>query len=206
VAEAAALEVLLIRRGGEPFRGSWALPGGFVELEEDLPEAAARELLEETGVRALCLEQAGTWGKPGRDPRWRTVTVVYVGVVRPGPMQVQGADDASDARWHPAQALPHLAFDHDQVVPATLDHLRRLCERTHMAFGLLSEEFSQHDLAQALDALGAGNPSAAAMQLLEAGEVAPVSGKAAAGLYRLTAPDCRLALKRPVLMFPPARG
>lgn len=123
--------VLLIRRGSEPFRGRWALPGGFVDEGERLVDAACRELAEETGlvVEPLVLHQVGTYGDPGRDPRGWTVSVLFACVAPVGPTlpDVLGGDDAAEARWFAADALPMpLAFDHDMLVADVLrvDELR----------------------------------------------------------------------------------
>jgi 8-oxo-dGTP diphosphatase len=108
--------VLLIRRRNPPFAGDWALPGGFVEAGERVPDAAARELAEETGVRPVdALRLLGVYDEPGRDPRGPTVSVVYVADFA-APVAAVGGDDAGDARWWPVDALPPLAFDHDRVV------------------------------------------------------------------------------------------
>ena len=115
--------VLLIQRGGEPFKGRWAIPGGFVDMEEDLEPAAHRELEEETGLTGVKLAQFRTYGTPKRDPRGRTVSVVFVGEVDGRP-KVKGQDDAKDARWFEVTSLPEpLAFDHDRVVAEALEWL-----------------------------------------------------------------------------------
>jgi 8-oxo-dGTP diphosphatase len=118
-------EVLLIRRANEPFRGSWALPGGFVEMDEDVPDAASRELREETGleIRPEELVEVGVFGRPGRDPRGRTISVVYAARVSAGGGCVRAGDDAAEAEWFDAGALPELAFDHADVIPAALRRL-----------------------------------------------------------------------------------
>lgn len=109
-------EVLLIQRKHDPFAGAWALPGGFVEMEETLDVAAARELEEETGLQGVALEQFYTFGDPGRDPRGRSISVAYVGEVDWRTQQPRGQDDAADASWFPLTALPSLAFDHHTIV------------------------------------------------------------------------------------------
>jgi len=109
-------EVLLIQRKHEPYAGAWALPGGFVEMEETLETAAARELEEETGLHGVSLEQVYTFGDPGRDPRGRSISVAYVGEVDWCIQQPRGNDDAAEARWFPLDALPPLAFDHRAIV------------------------------------------------------------------------------------------
>ena len=108
-------EVLLIRRGRDPFAGCWALPGGFVEMDETLDTAAARELEEETGLTGIALEQFHAFGDPGRDPRGRSIAVAYWGMA-PEDAAVQGGDDAAEAAWFPISALPPLAFDHDGII------------------------------------------------------------------------------------------
>jgi len=107
--------LLLVQRAHEPFQGQWALPGGFVEEGERTREAAARELLEETGLRLDALSLLGVYDAPGRDPRGWTVSVIYLATVA-GQPPIQGADDARDARWWPVAQLPELAFDHAEVV------------------------------------------------------------------------------------------
>jgi 8-oxo-dGTP diphosphatase len=107
--------VLLIERGSDPYQGSWALPGGFVEAQERVASAAARELLEETGVIATGLRLLGVYDTPGRDPRGPTVSVVFL--MRAGEeLEAVGADDAADARWFELAELPELAFDHGEAI------------------------------------------------------------------------------------------
>lgn len=122
--DAGAREVLLVKRGGEPFAGMWALPGGFVDENESLEAAARRELLEETGLDPLRdFDQVGAYGDPGRDPRGWTVSVVFqttLGYDESG--VVAGGSDAADAAWHPVSVLPSLAFDHDLIVADALGH------------------------------------------------------------------------------------
>jgi 8-oxo-dGTP diphosphatase len=115
----ASPRVLLIQRGNPPFRGSWALPGGFVEQGEQVVEAAPRELAEETGMRVGELRLLGVYDTPGRDPRGWTVSVVYLARV-PSEAAVAGGDDASDARWFAVDHLPELAFDHALILADAL--------------------------------------------------------------------------------------
>jgi 8-oxo-dGTP diphosphatase len=108
--------VLLIRRAKDPFAGSWALPGGFVDENERLSDAARRELVEETGVTAADLEQLYTAGDPGRDPRGWTVSVAYLAQVNPAELKPVAADDAQEVGWWPLDELPSLAFDHAMLL------------------------------------------------------------------------------------------
>jgi len=108
-------EVLLIKRKHEPFQGMWALPGGFVEIDEDLEPGAKREIEEETGLKDLKIQQFKTYGKPGRDPRGRTISIVYYTFISDR-LEVNAGDDAAEARWYPVEQLPDLAFDHKQIL------------------------------------------------------------------------------------------
>ncbi len=119
-----ARSVLLIERGGEPFAGSWALPGGFVEGGERVIAAAARELGEETRIEAGPLELLGVYDTPGRDPRGPTVSVVYV-MRSAGELDARGGDDAANARWFSLQQLPQLAFDHALVLADAISFAAR---------------------------------------------------------------------------------
>ena len=110
-----ALEVLLIKRASEPFKGQWALPGGFVDEDESLEAAAARELKEETGLYGISLQQIGAFGDPGRDPRGHTVSIAFAALLENRP-EVKAGDDAEDARWHSGARPPKLAFDHKKIV------------------------------------------------------------------------------------------
>lgn len=112
-------KVLLIQRAHSPFAGQWAFPGGFVEEGERVVEAAPRELAEETGLRVEKLELLGVYDTPGRDPRGWTVSVVYLASIDSEPA-VEGADDASDARWFAIDSLPQLAFDHALILSDAL--------------------------------------------------------------------------------------
>lgn len=109
-------DVLLVRRGREPFAGHWAFPGGFVEVGEDLGAAVHREVAEETGLDGLPFEQFRAFGDPKRDPRGHTVSVVYVAEISGRLPSVRGGDDAAEAAWHPLDALPELAFDHREIL------------------------------------------------------------------------------------------
>ena len=139
------LMVLLIQRRGEPFAGAWAFPGGFVDPDESLDEAAARELREETTVSDVYLEQLYTFGEPRRDPRGRVISVSYFALLRQ-PLAVVGGDDATDARWFPLSALPPLAFDHAMILDYALDRVRKKLEYTNVVYSLLPETFTLTEL------------------------------------------------------------
>lgn len=108
-------QVLLIQRGGEPFKGCWAFPGGFMEMDETTEQCAIRELEEETGLRITDVKQIGAYSKVDRDPRGRTITVAYLARID-APIDVKGLDDAANAQWFPLSSLPQLAFDHADIM------------------------------------------------------------------------------------------
>jgi len=109
-------EILLIKRKDPPFEGHWALPGGFMEMEETLEEAARRELMEETGIRAAELIRFDTYDKPGRDPRGRTITQVFVMIWKAEMGMPEAGSDAAGLQWFGLHLLPELAFDHKEIV------------------------------------------------------------------------------------------
>ena len=108
-------QVLLIERGADPYKGCWAFPGGFLNMDETTEQCAIRELGEETGLQVSELHQIGAYSKVDRDPRGRTITVAYLAIVD-APVAVTGQDDAAKAKWFPIDALPPLAFDHDEII------------------------------------------------------------------------------------------
>lgn len=114
-------EILLIRRKKDPFKDSWALPGGFVEEHEDLADAARRELLEETGISQPHLEQLKAFGKPHRDPRGHMVSVAFRAFASDANTVAKAGDDAADAKWFSVNDLPKLGFDHDEIISFALD-------------------------------------------------------------------------------------
>jgi 8-oxo-dGTP diphosphatase len=119
------LRVLLIRRKHEPYAGMWAIPGGFVDMDEGLETAARRELYEETRVRAARLVQVQTFGDPKRDPRGRTISVVYLARVDAARVRPRAADDAAAAGWHALEQLPRLAFDHEKILALVRRRIKR---------------------------------------------------------------------------------
>ena len=136
------LEVLLIRRGLEPFLGRWALPGGFIHGDETLEEAARRELEEETGLRRVFLEQLYSFSAVDRDPRERVVTVAYYALVKLSDHKVRAATDATDAAWFALSDLPELAFDHAQIVEMALERLKGKVRYQPIGFELLPRKFT----------------------------------------------------------------
>ena len=108
-------KVLLIQRGADPYKGCWAFPGGFMNMDETTEQCAIRELEEETGLRVSNVHQIGAYSKVDRDPRGRTITVAYLAIIDK-PVQVTGQDDAAKAEWFPVSALPDLAFDHLEIM------------------------------------------------------------------------------------------
>lgn len=147
------LEALLIKRKRWPFEGLWAIPGGFVEPDESLEDAARRELNEETGVRDVYLEQLYTFGDPNRDPRTRVITVVYYALIRAETLQVAAGDDAAEAQWFPIYRLPPLAFDHANILTYTMQRLRGKLEYTTIGFQLLPPEFTLSELQEVYEAI-----------------------------------------------------
>lgn len=138
------LQVLLIERGIEPFKGKWAFPGGFLKMDETAREGALRELKEETSLENAYIEQFNTYSDPWRDPRERVITIAHYALVRK--QEVKGGDDAAKAQWFPIDKVPQLAFDHDKILR---DAMRKLRERIHfepIGFELLPEKFTMREL------------------------------------------------------------
>jgi len=136
------LKVMLIQRDIPPFEGKWALPGGFVRLNETLEETALRELKEETGIEKVFLEQLYTFGELKRDPRERIVTVAYFALVNLNEHQIQATTDARDAAWFSVNDLPALAFDHEKIVQAALARLEGKVRYEPIGFELLPKKFT----------------------------------------------------------------
>ena len=140
------LQILLIKRRSWPYEGMWAIPGGFINIDESLETAAKRELQEETGVQDVYLEQLYTFGDPVRDPRTRVITVVYFALLDSERLQVKAASDATDVGWFSVYELPLLAFDHQQIIEYALNRLRGKLDYTTIAFNLLPEQFTLREL------------------------------------------------------------
>ncbi len=138
------LKILLIRRGIEPYKGKWALPGGFLKPDEAAEAGALRELREETGLMDAYIEQFHAYSEPDRDPRERVITIAYFALVKL--QEVKGGDDAAEARWFAIDNVPQLAFDHDVILR---DALSRLRERIHfhpVGYDLLPKKFTLKEL------------------------------------------------------------
>ncbi len=142
--DGAKLKILLIQRGIDPYKGLWALPGGFLNSEETAEEGAARELREETGFEAAYLEQLRAYTYPKRDPRERIITIAFIALVKIG--EVAGGDDAADAQWFDIDQVPHLAFDHELILRDALTRLREQIHFHPVGYDLLPERFSMKEL------------------------------------------------------------
>jgi 8-oxo-dGTP diphosphatase len=216
------LHVLLVRRGEPPFKGSWALPGGFVRVSEDrndqgedLDAAAHRELLEETGLShsasaGVFLEQVRAFGRPGRDPRMRVISIAYYALVRPTlvPLIVAGGD-VTHTKWFDVHALlsserpgpSGLAFDHAEILETALERMRAELDRSSIGFELVAETFTIQELRAVHEAirgesLDPGNFRKRFLRLLEDGVIEPARGKRPtaskpANVYRFVRPPKR---------------
>jgi 8-oxo-dGTP diphosphatase len=147
------LQVLLIRRKNPPCEGMWAIPGGFVQIDESLEEAALRELAEETGVHDVYLEQLYTFGDVDRDPRGRVITVAYFALVPALAIDPHAGDEATEARWCSVSDLPSLGFDHADILAYALQRLRYKLEYTAVGFELLPEVFTLSELQEAYEVI-----------------------------------------------------
>jgi 8-oxo-dGTP diphosphatase len=147
------LSVLLIERGLEPFKGAWALPGGFVRIAESLEEAARRELLEEAGVEGVYMEQLYTFGGIQRDPRDRVVSVAYFALVAMEGHHLKATTDAVRASWFPCSQLPPLAFDHSDILDTAIRRLRTKVRYEPIGFELLPRKFSLSQLQALYEAV-----------------------------------------------------
>jgi 8-oxo-dGTP diphosphatase len=148
------LKVLLIKRASEPFQGEWALPGGFVNLDESLEEAARRELEEETGVSGVYLEQLYTFGQPDRDPRERVITVAHYALIPSDKLELRAATDAEGVSWYGIDELPELAFDHIKILQTAMERLAAKLEYSTIAFQLMPESFTLTELQHVYELIG----------------------------------------------------
>jgi len=141
------LQLLLIRRANPPHAGMWALPGGFLDLDEDLDHCARRELAEETGVEGVYLEQLYTFGRPGRDPRGRVISVAYYALAPEQRLAAaRAASDAAELAWFPVDTLPPLAFDHHDIIALARRRLAAKLSYSNLALQLMPETFTLSEL------------------------------------------------------------
>ena len=137
-----SLRILLIERGLEPFKGSWALPGGFVRIDETVEEAAIRELFEETNVKGVYMSQLSVFSQVDRDPRERVITVAFYALVKPSDHDVIRGDDATNAQWFGLDDYPSLVFDHEQIVKAAFSQLQRNFRAGNVGLEMFEDKFS----------------------------------------------------------------
>lgn len=190
------LSILLIRRRAEPFQGCWALPGGFVDPDECLEDCALRELAEETGISGVYLEQLYTFGKPGRDPRERIISVAYYALAPYEVLAPVAGSDAEEVGWFALNALPALAFDHADVIQLAQQRLRAKLDYSTVAFGLVESTFTLGELqkvyeiirGEALDKRNFRKHVLSLGVLAETGEERSTGKHRPAKLYRLAHP------------------
>jgi len=147
------LKLLLSKRALEPFQGEWALPGGFVHMDEDLEQSARRELQEETGVSDIFLEQLYTFGKPDRDPRERVISVAYYALIPSTQVALNAATDAEEAQWFAMEELPKLAFDHAKIIQLAHQRLVDKTDYSTLAFQFLPTEFTLMELQKVYETI-----------------------------------------------------
>lgn len=147
------LNVLLIKRKYDPFKGKWAIPGGFIKDDERLHTAALRELHEETGVHDVFLKKLTAYGDPGRDPRGRVVTIVYMALIDAQRYKLEATTDAESAMWHPMNSLPPLAFDHKMIVDSALKDLKYEIQTTNIAAQMLPDTFTLTELQKLYESI-----------------------------------------------------
>jgi len=140
------ISVLLIRRKYDPYKGQWAIPGGFVKHNESLEDSVERELYEETGIKINYLEQLYSFGKLDRDPRGRVVSIAYFGLVRPNTFKIIASTDAEEVAWFSIDELPKLAFDHEEILKIAIERLQGKITYEPIGFELLDKKFPFSDL------------------------------------------------------------
>lgn len=147
------LHILLIERGIDPYKGMWALPGGFMNIEETIEQCALRELKEETGVESIYLEQFHVFSSVKRDPRERVVTVAFLALVRKSDFRLIAGDDAARASWFELDELPPLAFDHHDIIAMARKKLPEMMRTRPIGFQLLDKKFSMNELQRLYEAI-----------------------------------------------------
>lgn len=180
------LKILLIKRNLPPFKGSWALPGGFVHINESLEEAALRELKEEGNVDNVYLEQLFTFGDPRRDPRSRVITVTYLALSDSSSWNIRSGGDAGEATLHSIKKLPTLAFDHRKIVDYGIERLRAKIGYSNIVMGLLGDEFTLTDLQKKHEVIlgHALDKRNFRKKILSTGVIMPVGKKSDRGAHR----------------------
>lgn len=146
-----SLNILLIERGGEPYKGCWAFPGGFMNIDESAEQGAMRELSEETGLELKYLKQFGTFTAVNRDPRERVITIAFYALARKS--NVKGGDDAAKAQWFPLDEVPPLAFDHDYILRKATEQLKKDIHFEPIGFDLLDEHFTMPELQRLYESI-----------------------------------------------------
>ena len=150
--KASQVQILLVKRRKDPGQGMWAIPGGFVKIDESLEAAARRELGEETHLEGLPMLQLQAFGDPGRDPRYRVVSIAYFAFLY-GDAQAQADDDAAEVGWFSLREVPHLAFDHNDLLAQVIDHLGARLVDTATALNILPGSFNLSEVRCIVDAL-----------------------------------------------------
>jgi 8-oxo-dGTP diphosphatase len=186
------LMVLLVKRGIAPFKGQWALPGGFVRADEGLEDCARRELHEETGLADLYLEQLYSFGDVGRDVRGRVISVAYLALMRAGSRKLTAGSDAAEGRWVALSQLPALAFDHDRILDLARNRLISKIKYSTLALQLMPDEFTLAELQQvhevlsgrAIDKRNFRKHITAQNLVVETGEMRAAGAHRPAALYR----------------------
>lgn len=140
------LKVLLIERGIEPFKGKWALPGGFIEMDEDADRCAHRKLVQETGLENIYMEQLYTFTKVDRDPRYRVISIAYYALVKLADYNAQAGTDTANIKWFSLSKIPNLAFDHSKILEVAVERLKGKIKYQPIGFELLPEKFTMPDL------------------------------------------------------------
>jgi 8-oxo-dGTP diphosphatase len=184
------LEVLLVQRRNEPFAGAWALPGGFVDMDEPLETAVVRELEEETGLAGVRLEQFRTFGDPDRDPRGRSISTAFLALVDAARFAPEAADDAQDVCWRPVEGANGLAFDHAKIVAGAVERLREYARYAGIGFQALPQRFALERLRRLYEAVEGRpiDPEGFAMRMKLLGVLEPISGQEYRFVPERTAP------------------
>jgi len=191
------LQLLLVQRADEPYQNRWALPGGFLDIDEDLEVCAKRELAEETGISGVYLEQLYTFGAPNRDPRGRVISVAYYALVPSDRLQLKAASDAADVQWFALDQLPPLAFDHQQIAALAQRRLAAKLDYSTIAFQFMPKTFTLSELQavyeilinERLDKRNFRKKILALKEIEEVGELRRTGNHRPARVYQLTNPE-----------------